>query len=88
MESSGVATEEPRRENARFVPLRSARVRLAGIRYQPLLEELIRLSFTSTSRRTGEYPVDITQRVNGRIVGGVRYLVRTGRSREPGEGPR
>jgi hypothetical protein len=81
VESSGVAAEELRRANGQFVPLRSARVRLTGIRYEPFQKELIRLSFAYTGARTGEYPVDITQRVNGKIVGGVRYLVRTGRSR-------
>jgi hypothetical protein len=82
VESRGISPEDFRRANARFVPLRSARVQLTGIRYRPLQEELVRLSFTATSQRRGEFPVDVTQRVNGRVVGGVRYLVRTGRAQD------
>jgi hypothetical protein len=69
---------EPKLPTRQVIKLTSSKVQLERIRYRASQAEAVTLSFSSASTRREVFPVDVLQRVNGEIVGGIRYLVRTG----------
>ena len=69
---------EPKLPARQVIKLTSSKVQLEKIRYRGSQAEAVTLAFSSASTRREVFPVDVFQRVNGEIVGGIRYLVRTG----------
>lgn len=56
-----------------------AKVKLPSMRFEPGQAEPITLTFVAVERLEGENEVDVIQTVAGRTVGGIRYLVRSGK---------
>jgi hypothetical protein len=55
----------------------AGKVRIPKLRFEPQQAEPVTLTFVATNLK-GEHEVDVVQRVAGRVVGGIRYLVRSG----------
>lgn len=66
---------------SRRITLNSPEVLLGPIQYKPLQHQAVSFSISSTSEQQSEYPVDVIQLIDGKVVGGIRYLVHTGRPR-------
>jgi hypothetical protein len=63
---------------AASLKLKESKVELNGLQLIPGQAGALTISFTSNYQERKEFPVDVLQRVDGKIVGGIRYLVRTG----------
>jgi hypothetical protein len=55
------------------------RVALQGLRMDPRQAEAVRLTFESSHRARSSYEVEVSQKVRGKTVGGITYVVRTAR---------
>lgn len=53
----------------------------ARIRLGPMQTERMTVTFRSTDQRVASYDVDIVQYVGSEVIGGIRYVVRTGHRR-------
>ena len=58
--------------------LNGSKTALNGLQLRPGQAAALSISFSSELLARKEFPVDVLQRVDGEIVGGIRYLVRTG----------
>jgi hypothetical protein len=56
-------------------------VTLTGFRLRGRQAERVTLTFASAKRDTATFNVDVEQRVGDNVIGGIRYVVRTGRRR-------
>jgi hypothetical protein len=52
-----------------------------GFIFEPKEAYPITLTFRSTERERRSYDIDVIQRSGTQIIGGIRYVVRTGRAR-------
>jgi hypothetical protein len=61
--------------------IRSPKVLLRGLRLAPGAAEAMRLTFRSEQKTKAEYDDQVSEQIRGETVGGIRFLVRTGRGR-------
>lgn len=55
----------------------ASKVRLTGLPFEPRQAEPLALTFVARERLKGAHDVDVVQRVAGRLVGGIRFVVRS-----------
>jgi hypothetical protein len=69
---------EPKTYPYKVTRVTNSKAAFRGIRLQGRQDGAITLAFSSAIKQKKIYTVDVVQRQNGKIVGGIRYLVRTG----------